>query len=84
MEKETHKPVHTIRDGAIGVSIWQRQNKQGEAFYDFSISRAWKSDEKSGYANTFYTTNQDALVKSIAQAVDYIANLEQEPAATAA
>jgi hypothetical protein len=36
-------PVHVVGRGASGASIWKRQSPTGFAYYDFSLSRSWKS-----------------------------------------
>jgi hypothetical protein len=46
------KPITTFRNGAIGVSVWERKGKNGP-FYEFTISRSYiGKDEKPGYTNS--------------------------------
>jgi len=42
-EASNAKPVHVIRDGAIAASIWLKQSPTGYYYYDYSLSRSWKS-----------------------------------------
>ena len=73
-EAENLDPVHVIRKGAIAASIWQRQSPSGYAYYDFSLSRSWKSmsSEKMGYSRNFFETNQADLFEVIQRASAWI------------
>ncbi|MBI1827332.1 MAG: hypothetical protein HY287_04025 [Planctomycetes bacterium] len=72
MDHETHKPIQTFREGAIGVSIWKRTGRNG-SFYDFTLSRSYKkSDTEAGYALNFHEDNERALVAVIGQAASFI------------
>lgn len=73
-ENETMDPVHVIRKGAIAASIWQRQSPSGYAYYDYSISRSWKSmsSDKTGYSRNFFETNQVDLIEVIQKASAWI------------
>lgn len=74
-EGENMDPVHVVRRGAIAASIWKRQSPSGFAYYDFSLSRSWKSmsTEKMGYSKNFFETNQTELIEVIQQASAWIA-----------
>lgn len=74
-------PVKVIREGAIAASIWQREGTSG-TFYDFTLSRSWKSDKtgKSGYSTNFIARNAEQLQKVITEASRYIA--ERQPASS--
>ena len=67
-------PVHVVRKGAIAASIWRRQSPSGFAYYDYSLSRSWKSmsTEKTGYSRNFFETNQTDLVEVIGKASAWI------------
>ena len=67
-------PVHVVRKGAIAASIWRRQSPSGFAYYDFSLSRSWKSmsSEKTGYSRNFFETNQADLWEVIERASAWI------------
>lgn len=67
-------PAFTIREGAIAASIWRRQAPSGSAYYEFSLSRAWKSATtgKSGYSRNFLARNRDELARVIDLAVAWI------------
>ena len=73
-EGETTDPVHVVRKGAIAASVWQRQSPSGYAYYDYSISRSWKSmsSEKTGYSKNFFETNQTDLIEVIQKASAWI------------
>ena len=73
-EIEGTDPVHVVRKGAIAASIWRRQSPSGFAYYDFSLSRSWKSmsSEKTGYSRNFFETNQADLWEVIERASAWI------------
>ncbi len=73
-EGENMDPVHVVRRGAIAASVWKRQSPSGFAYYDFSLSRSWKSmsTEKMGYSKNFFETNQAELIEVIQQASAWI------------
>lgn len=64
---EVADPVHVIREGAIAASLWKRQSPSGFAYYDFTLSRSWKSmgTGKSGYSRSFFASNQSELIAVI-------------------
>ena len=74
VEVENMDPVHIIRKGAIAASVWQRQSPSGFAYYDYSISRSWKSmsSDKTGYSRNFFETNQADLLEVIHRASGWI------------
>ncbi len=71
---ETAEPVHTIREGAVEASIWQRQSTSGYAYLDFSLSRTWlsMSSKKSAFSKSFFTRNQPELLRVIEKACAWI------------
>ena len=73
-EIEMAEPVSVIRKGAIAASIWQRQSPSGFAYFDFSLSRSWKSKstDKTGYSRNFFETNEVDLVEVIQKASAWI------------
>ena len=77
-------PVHTIREGAVGASIWRRQSPSGYAYYDFSLTRSWKSlsSGSPGYSKNFFARNEAELTAVIQKAAAWIASRE-EPVALA-
>ncbi len=81
-EDTTSEPVHTVREGAVAASIWLRQSPAGYPYYDFSLSRSWKSmsSGKTGYSKNFFSRNRAELVSVIDKATEWIlreeANLE--------
>ena len=79
--KKAQKPVHTIRRGAIAANIWQRQTQTGMDYYDYSLSRSWKSQNtgKEGYSTSFFPRNAQALLEVVAEATAWIAAQEQTP-----
>lgn len=67
-----NKPTKTFREGAIGVSVWERQGRNG-IFYDFTVSRSYKQGENvSAYASTFRADNADAIVRVVSAAAAWI------------
>ena len=73
-EGESVDPVHVVRKGAIAASIWQRQSPSGFGYFDFSLSRSWKSmsTEKTGYSKSFFESNQADLIEVIQLASAWI------------
>ncbi len=78
------KPVHTIRRGAIAASIWRRQTQTGMDYYDFSLSRSWKSKNtgKEGYSTSFFPRNASEIVEVVNAAAAWIAAQDQLPELT--
>jgi len=77
-EVEPTEPVHTIREGAVAASIWQRQSLSGYAYYDFSLSRSWKSmsSNKTGYSKNFFARNGDEVKSVVEKACQWIRERE--------
>ncbi len=73
-DSENMDPVHVVRKGAIAASVWKRQSPSGFAYYDFSLSRSWKSmsSEKMGYSRNFFDNNHADLVEVIQLASAWI------------
>ncbi|HEY4310848.1 MAG TPA: hypothetical protein VGN12_15465 [Pirellulales bacterium] len=86
LDGETAEPVHTIREGAVAASIWKRQSTSGYAYFDFSLSRSWKSmsTNKTGYSKSFFTRNEPELHLVIEKASVWIKEHEQAAQATLA
>jgi len=66
--------VLVVRRGAIAASIWVRQAPSGHPFYDFSLSRSWKSQstDKTGYSKNFFADQAEELVEVIREAALWI------------
>jgi hypothetical protein len=77
------KPAHVVRRGAIAASIWLRQSNAGYGYYDFSLSRSYKSlnTAKEGYSTNFFGRNQEELKAVIEGASTWIAAQESAAAA---
>lgn len=82
--RETRKPAHTVRRGAIAANIWRRHTKAGAEYFDFSVSRAWKSEAsgKQGYSANFFARNEPELLEVIQEASEWIALQEDSAQAT--
>ena len=78
--KKQNQPTHTIRDGAIAASIWLRQTQTGLPYYEYSLSRSYKSmtSGKAGYTANFFSRNETALLNVVRQASKWIAEAEQK------
>ena len=72
-------PAQVIRRGAVAASIWKRQTATGHAYYDYSLSRAWKSatSNRTGYSTNFSAKNEKALVEVVQAASAWIAAQDQ-------
>lgn len=76
-------PIHTVRVGAVAASIWRRQSPAGYVYFDFSLTRSWKSlsSGNTGYSKNFFARNQQELVEVIEQATAWITQHEEREAA---
>lgn len=76
-------PVHTVREGSVAASIWQRQSPSGYAYYDFSLTRSFKSmsSGNTGYSKNFFSRNQQELIVVIEKATRWIAEHESQAVA---
>ena len=74
--KKGTKPARTFRHGAIAAHVWLRQSQTGFVYYDYSISRSWKSTNagKEGYSQNFFPDNKDAMVACVSEASQWIAD----------
>ena len=72
---DKNNPVKVVRQGAIAASIWLRQAPTGFPYYDFTISRSWKSvaGGKTGYSQNFFDRNKAELLQVIEGACTWIA-----------
>lgn len=86
MKPAAETPVHTLRHGGVGASIWRRQSPAGYVYYDYSLTRSWKSlsSGSTGYSKNFFTRNRDELVHVIDEATRWIAAHEAGEKATQA
>ncbi|MDZ4782059.1 MAG: hypothetical protein SGJ19_17565 [Planctomycetia bacterium] len=77
-EVKATDPVMTIREGAVAASIWRRQSPSGYAYYDFSLSRSWKSmsSGKTGCSQNFFGRHDAELHTVIERATEEIRRLE--------
>lgn len=80
--QENKDPVHVVREGAIAASIWKRQGPSGFAYFDFTLSRSWKSasTERTGYSKNFFSRNIDEIISVSRKAAEWIAEHEQKDA----
>jgi len=74
------KPVHTLREGAIGVAIWLRAN-QPIPHYEITTSRSYysRTRESFGYTSTLRPWDLSILADLLSQARAWIE--DQDPAA---
>src|SRR5437868_6133701 len=78
------QPVTTIREGAVAASIWRRQSSAGLEYFEFSLSRSWKSKsgDKEGYSQNFFESNEAAVVQVVTEACRFIRSRQTEPTVT--
>lgn len=76
--RAANKPAHVIRDGAIAASIWQRESATGFSYFEYTLSRSYKSVNtgKAGYSQNYFGKNLAQLVNVIQQASAWIAENE--------
>ncbi len=79
-----NSPEHVIRDGGIAAMIWRRESTTGFPYYEYSISRSWKSQAgKTGYSQNYFSRNEAQLINVIGQATAWIAEAEAKNQASA-
>jgi hypothetical protein len=71
-------PIHVIREGTVAATISKRQSPSGYSYYDYSLSRSWKSlsSGKTGYSKNFFSRNQHDLFMVIEKATKWISERE--------
>jgi hypothetical protein len=47
-QQDSDKPVHTVRAGALSVSIWAREH-EGKTFYSATPQRAYTKDDGANW-----------------------------------
>jgi hypothetical protein len=77
--KDASELAHTVRDGAIAANIWKRQSQTGFPYFEFSLSRSYKSvsSGKAGYRQNFFAKNEAQLAKVVADACKWIAENDE-------
>tara|TARA_A100000171_G_scaffold41131_2_gene41823 strand:+ start:151 stop:501 length:351 start_codon:yes stop_codon:yes gene_type:complete len=80
-KKQILKPEHVVRNGAVAASIWKRQAPSGFEYFDFSITRSWKSKGtgREGYSPNFFARCKDDLLNTIEAATQWIDEQSDEP-----
>jgi len=75
IKKPNTKPIKVIRKGAVAASIWRRQSPSGFEYYDFSLSRSWKTSKtgREGYSPNFFVANEAELQAVVSEAASWIA-----------
>lgn len=69
-------PVHTIKVGQVSADIYQRQSNTGFPYYDFQLTRTWKSisTNKEVSGSSFFNVHRDQLTDAVTQASSWIAH----------
>ena len=64
-KKNAQKPVATVRDGAIGASIFVSHSLDGNKSHYYVMSRCWKpnNSDEFKYTNRMYPRNVEAVAK---------------------
>ncbi|MCO6042753.1 hypothetical protein NG895_02425 [Aeoliella sp. ICT_H6.2] len=76
--KQGTKPVATVREGAIGASIFVAQSPDGNQSHYFTMSRCWKN-QTSGqfkYTDRMYPRNAEAVAKVAEMAAQKCSELD--------
>lgn len=75
-KQNAEKPTKTVRHGAIAANIWKRMAPNGFEYYDFSLSRSWKSksSQKEGYSTSFFANNEAEITAAVRDAASWIAS----------
>ena len=77
------KPEHEISCGTVIASIYLRQSNCGFPYYDFSLSRTWKSmtTGKPAHGTSFFDKNETDLIQAIRKACTWVRDKNAEAAA---
>ena len=77
---DNNELAHTVREGGIAANIWRRQSQTGFPYWEYSLSRSWKSPTsgKAGYSQNFFSRNEAQLVNVIKRASEWIAEAESK------
>ena len=76
MENEKVKPIKTIKNGNLKISIWKHKTEESE-FVNCSVSKSWKN-KNDEWENQSVFLNLDDLMKikqMIPQTINEIVNL---------
>jgi len=79
---ENQKPVETLSDGALQVSIWKNESENG-SFYSTKIVRRYKDGEDWKDANSFSGSDILKVVNLMQKAYDVIGELRKADKAAA-
>lgn len=84
-KQDSTMPIHVVRRKAIAASIWKRQAPSGYPYYDFSLSRSWKSlsTNKTGYSKNFFAEHAPELTEVIQETTAWIEARKAEDQAAA-
>jgi len=68
------KPEHVVQRGGVIGSIHLRQSNCGFPYFDFSLSRTWKSAAtgKDSHGSTFFDRNEEELLEVIREICAWI------------
>ena len=85
--KQSTRPIATVREGAIGASIFVAQSPDGNQSHYFTMSRCWKN-QTSGqfkYTDRMYPRNAEAVARVAGMAAEKCSELDTgiDEAATA-
>lgn len=71
-------PEHVFREGSVAAMIWKRESATGFPYYEYSITRSWKSQAsgKTGYSQNYFAKNESQLLKVIGLASGWITAAE--------
>ncbi len=67
-------PVHSVRCGQVTAAIYLRQSNAGYPYWDYSLSRCWKSmaTGKESQGSSFFAEHENDLVRAIHEASEWL------------
>jgi len=65
------RPVSVIREGTLAASVWERNGRKGR-YFEFTLSRAYRTDDSFKYSSTFHERDAEALGRVISRAAEAI------------
>jgi len=63
---EQNKPVRTIRNGGISISIWKNKNENGRVYYSTSPQKRYTKDDGATWESTnSYSQRESVLLANL-------------------
>lgn len=69
-----NRPVHTITQGEVTASIFQRQSNAGYVYWDYSLHRTWRGAgrSKESHGSTFFAKHEKDISQAVHAACEWL------------